>query len=134
MEIYVDGASAGDPGLSGIGIMLIADGIYEQISQPIEMMSNHEAEFIAMKTGITQALTYHPTFLRIYSDSKIVVQSIEKRHAKNPIFKPHLDTILQLLDTNDLFFVQWIPSASNKKADDLARQAIQKQKKDGFGA
>ncbi|EUJ24566.1 ribonuclease HI [Listeria grandensis FSL F6-0971] len=128
MEIYVDGASAGDPGLSGAGIVIIAEGIYEQISIPLGTMSNHEAEFIAIEKALTIAFSYSPTFIRLYSDSKIAIDSIEKKHAKNPLFKPHLDAILALTASLELFFIQWLPSASNKKADDLARQAIQKQR------
>ncbi|KGL40999.1 ribonuclease HI [Listeria sp. SHR_NRA_18] len=129
MEIYVDGASAGNPGPSGIGIVITADGTHEQISIPLGILSNHEVEFIAIKTALTKAIPYNPTFIRLYSDSKVAIDAIEKRYAKNPLFQPHLDTILQLIDSIDLFFIQWIPSASNKKADDLARQAIQKSKK-----
>ncbi|EUJ31125.1 ribonuclease HI family protein [Listeria cornellensis] len=129
MEIYVDGASAGNPGPSGIGIVITADGIHEQISIPLGILSNHEAEFIAIKTALTKAIPYNPTFIRLYSDSKVAIEAIEKRYTKNPLFQPHLDTILPLIESIDLFFIQWIPSASNKKADDLARQAIQKSKK-----
>ncbi|MBC1501937.1 ribonuclease HI family protein [Listeria weihenstephanensis] len=128
MEIYADGASAGNPGLSGIGIVIIADGIYEQISLPLGILSNHEAEFIAIKTALTKAVTYKPFLVRLYSDSRVAVEAIEKRYAKNPLFKPHLDVILDLIDSLELCFIQWIPSTSNKKADQLARQAIQKQK------
>ncbi|MBA3925018.1 ribonuclease HI family protein [Listeria rustica] len=129
MEIYVDGASAGNPGPSGVGIVITADGVYEQISIPLGILSNHEAEFIAIKMALIQAVTYEPTFIRLYSDSKVAIEAIEKRYAKNPLFQPHLDSILPLIESIDLFFIQWIPSASNKKADDLARQAIQKSKK-----
>ncbi|EUJ49389.1 RNase H family protein [Paenilisteria rocourtiae] len=129
MEIYADGASAGNPGPSGIGIVITADGIHEQISIPLGILSNHEAEFIAIKTALAKAIPYNPSFIRLYSDSKVAVDAIEKRYVKNPLFQSHLDAILHFIEPLDLFFIQWIPSASNKKADDLARQAIHKHKK-----
>lgn len=82
MEIYVDGASAGNPGPSGIGIVITADGIHEQISIPLGILSNHEAEFIAIKTALTKAIPYNPTFIRLYSDSKVAIEAIEKRYTK----------------------------------------------------
>ncbi|HCW3315550.1 TPA: ribonuclease HI, partial [Listeria monocytogenes] len=51
MEVFVDGASAGNPGPSGAGIVLKAEGIYEQFAIPLTVMTNHEAEFIAIKLG-----------------------------------------------------------------------------------
>ncbi|WP_239254481.1 ribonuclease HI family protein [Listeria ilorinensis] len=129
MEIYVDGASSGNPGQSGAGIVLIADGIYEQHAVPLGLYTNHEAEFIATKLGLELALPKQPTLIRLYTDSKIVIESIEKKHAKNLLFKPLLDEILQLIEQVPLFFIEWKNVAQNKQADQLARQAIQKARR-----
>ncbi len=56
MEVFVDGASAGNPGPSGAGIVLKAEGIYEQFAIPLTVMTNHEAEFIAIKLGLEEAI------------------------------------------------------------------------------
>ncbi|WP_099222218.1 ribonuclease HI family protein [Listeria costaricensis] len=129
MEIYVDGASSGNPGLSGAGVVLVANGIYEQHAIPLGAYTNHEAEFMAVKLGLELACSKQPTLIRLYTDSKIVIESIEKRHAKNPLFKPLLDQILQLIDQVPLFFIEWKNVAQNKQADQLARQAIQKARR-----
>lgn len=131
MEAFVDGASAGNPGPSGAGIVLKADGIYEQLAIPLAVMTNHEAEFIAIKLGLEAALKKQATFIRLYSDSKVAIEAIQKRHAKNPLFKHHLDEILQMSDSLTLFFVEWRHVSQNKQADQLARQAIKKQKQPG---
>ncbi|MBF2489547.1 ribonuclease HI family protein [Listeria marthii] len=131
MEVFVDGASAGNPGPSGAGIVLKADGIYEQLAVPLEIMTNHEAEFIAIKLGLEEALKKQATFIRLYSDSKVAIEAIHKRHAKNPLFKPHLETILEMADSLELFFAEWRNVSQNKQADQLARQAIKKQKQPG---
>ncbi|WP_088808595.1 MULTISPECIES: ribonuclease HI family protein [Listeria] len=128
MDVFVDGASSGNPGLSGAGIVLKADQIYEQHAIPIGILTNHEAEFIACKLGLELALTHNPEFIRIYTDSKIVLDSVEKNYVKNPLFKPHLDAILKLAEQVPLFYINYRNVAQNKKADELARQAIQSEK------
>lgn len=132
MEVFVDGASAGNPGPSGAGIVLKAEGIYEQFAVPLAVMTNHEAEFIAIKLGLEEALKTQATFIRLYSDSKVAIEAIHKRHAKNPLFKPHLEAILEMADSVELFFAEWRNVSQNKQADQLAHQAIKKQKQTGI--
>ncbi len=50
-EIYVDGASAGNPGPSGIGIFIKHEGKAESFSIPIGVHTNQEAEFLALIEG-----------------------------------------------------------------------------------
>ncbi|GEK33034.1 ribonuclease HI family protein [Kurthia sibirica] len=126
LEIYVDGASAGNPGLSGIGIFIKGEGQSLQISEAIGQSDNHTAEFIAMIRGLQEAQRLGSTFVSVRSDSKIVVASIEKRHAKH--FKELVAQVLELVDSFELFFIKWVPSDQNRAADNLARQGIQKNK------
>lgn len=48
IEVYIDGASAGNPGPSGAGIFIKGQGAHEKYSLPLGIMSNHEAEFHAL--------------------------------------------------------------------------------------
>ncbi|EHL2507365.1 reverse transcriptase-like protein, partial [Listeria monocytogenes] len=102
-----------------------------QFAIPLAVMTNHEAEFIAIKLGLEEALKKQATLIRLYSDSKVAIEAIHKRHAKNPLFKPHLDAILEMADSLELFFAEWRNVSQNKQADQLARQAIKKQKQPG---
>lgn len=130
MEIFVDAASAGNPGLSGAGIVLSQGELHEQLAIPLGKMTNHEAEFIAIKLGLRRAVELGETaFVRVYSDSKVAIEAIEKRFVKNPLFKPHLEEILQLISHFSLFFIEWRSVTKNRKADELARRAIQSQRK-----
>lgn len=130
MEIFVDAASAGNPGLSGAGIVLSQGELHEQLAIPLGTMTNHEAEFIAIKLGLRRAVELGETaFVRVYSDSKVAIEAIEKRFVKNPLFKPHLEEILQLISNFSLFFIEWRSVTKNRKADELARRAIQSQRK-----
>ena len=54
IELYVDGASAGNPGKSGIGIFIKGEGHDVKISENIEPTNNHTAEFQALLRGMEE--------------------------------------------------------------------------------
>ncbi|AMO85071.1 14.7 kDa ribonuclease H-like protein [Solibacillus isronensis B3W22] len=126
LEVYIDGASAGNPGPSGIGIFIKGEGQHVKISEPIGNTNNHQAEFTALLRGLEEALKIGSSFVSVRSDSKIVVSSIDKAYVKNEDFKPYLEQALSLIEQFDLFFIKWIPEKENKAADVLAREAILK--------
>ena len=51
IELYTDGASAGNPGKSGIGVFIKGEGHLIKISESIEPTNNHTAEFLALLRG-----------------------------------------------------------------------------------
>lgn len=124
IEVYIDGASKGNPGPSGAGVFI--KGIKEPVflSIPLEAMSNHEAEFHALLIALEYCVKNDLTMVSFRTDSKIVEQSIDKEYSKNEIFIPLLEKSLLLINQLDLFFIKWIPSNLNKVADELARKAI----------
>ncbi|MGX7148925.1 ribonuclease HI family protein [Enterococcus ureasiticus] len=128
LRIYVDAATKGNPGPSGGGIVIVGDALHEQIHVPLGECSNHEAEFKvfikALQLVIEKELNDQTVL--IHSDSKIVVQTIEKQHAKNAMFQPYLQTFQQLESHFPLLLVKWLPESQNKGADTLAKQALQK--------
>lgn len=126
LEVYVDAATAGNPGESGIGIFIKGEGHVLKFSEAIGVMSNHEAEFAALVRGLEEAAKLHSSLISMRSDSKVVVASIEKRYVKNDVFQPYLQRALTLIDSFDLFFIKWIPDHENRAADALARQAIKR--------
>ena len=129
LEVYIDAASAGNPGPSGIGVYIKGEGHQIKISEYIGETNNHIAEFQALIRGLEEAIKLGSNLVSMRSDSKIVVTSVEKAYVKSDDFKPFLDRALQLIEEIDLFFIKWIPDNQNKAADALAREAIQKNKK-----
>ncbi|PGS48945.1 reverse transcriptase-like protein [Bacillus sp. AFS041924] len=124
IEVYIDGASKGNPGPSGAGIFI--KGIKEPVflSIPLDSMSNHEAEFHALLIALDYCVKNNLSIVSFRTDSKIVEESIDKKYSKNDLFIPLLEKSLYLINQLDLFFIKWIPSSSNKVADELARKAI----------
>lgn len=129
LEVFIDGASAGNPGPSGIGLFIKGEGNLIKISEYIGETNNHVAEFSALIRGLEEAKKLGTDIVSVRSDSKIVVGSIEKQFVKNEEYKPFLEKALQLTNQFQLFFIKWIPDHENKAADALARQAIIKGKK-----
>ncbi|GKV67992.1 ribonuclease H [Sporosarcina sp. NCCP-2716] len=128
IELYTDGASAGNPGLSGIGIFLTGEGRSLKISEPTAPCDNHTAEFRALIRGLEEAAALTTGMLSVRSDSQLVVQAVEKEFVKNPSYKPLLAEVLRLAAGFDFFFIKWIPDSANRAADALAREAIHKQR------
>lgn len=128
LEIFIDGASKGNPGESGIGIYLKGEGQHKKISEVIEDTNNHIAEFQALIRALEEAINFKSELVWLRSDSKIVVSSIEKRYVKSDEFKPYLQKALDLIDQIPTFFIKWIPEKENRTADQLAKQAIHSRK------
>lgn len=128
IEVYIDGASAGNPGPSGAGIFIKGNGTAEKYSIPLGIMSNHEAEYHALIKALEICLEkgYSKQLVSFRTDSELVNKAIEKEFAKNKLYAPLLQTAFQLSKQFDLFFIKWIPSIENKVADGLARTAIRK--------
>lgn len=124
--VYTDGASSGNPGASGAGIYIKADREVYEYAIPLGSMSNHEAEFHAVIHALNICKKQFPQeILSFRSDSKIVVDTIEKDFTKNNVFRPLLELIREKSADFPYFFIKWIPSSTNFHADLLARQAIQ---------
>jgi ribonuclease HI len=128
LDVFIDGASAGNPGASGIGIFIKGEGHQIKITEVIDDTNNHIAEFHALVRALEEVKKLKSDFIWMRSDSKIVVASIEKRYVKNEEYKPYLETALTMIDTIPTFFIKWIPDKENRAADALARQAIQTKK------
>ncbi|MEH7113438.1 reverse transcriptase-like protein [Neobacillus niacini] len=128
IEVYIDGASAGNPGPSGAGIFIKGNGKAEKYSIPLGNMSNHEAEYHAFIKALEICLEkgYSKSVVSFRTDSQLVSNAVEKEFVKNKLYLPLFEKALSLSKQFDLFFMKWIPSIENKTADELARLAIRK--------
>ncbi|GAA0350080.1 reverse transcriptase-like protein [Bacillus horti] len=125
IKVYIDGASAGDPGQSGAGIYINhGGGNVEHISRPLGLLTNHEAEFEALLIALKHGEERKWAIVSFHTDSQLVEQAVEKRFVKNKKYQPYLEEALELISHFDLFFIKWIPSKENQVADQLARDAI----------
>ncbi|OIJ12814.1 ribonuclease HI [Anaerobacillus arseniciselenatis] len=124
IEVYIDGASTGNPGLAGAGIFIKANGKVEHYSIPLGEMTSHEAEFWALIKALEICIDKGYKVVSFRTDSKVVDDAIEARYAKREPFASLINKALPSIDQFDLFFLKWIPGKNNATADRLAKQAI----------
>ena len=78
IEIYTDGASSGNPGPGGFGVILRSGKHYKELSAGFRKTTNNRMELLAVISGL-EAIKTPNQDVTIYSDSKYVIDSIEKR-------------------------------------------------------
>lgn len=69
IHIYTDGASSGNPGPSGIGVILRYGGHEKEISRSIGVATNNIAELEAIRAGL-EAVRRKDLPVRVYTDSQ----------------------------------------------------------------
>lgn len=77
ITIYTDGASRGNPGPGGYGVVLMAGNHRKEISEGFRLTTNNRMELLSVIVGL-EALKKDGSPVTIYSDSKYVVDSVEK--------------------------------------------------------
>ncbi len=76
ISLYTDGACSGNPGRGGYGAILSYQGHEKVMSEGFVLTTNNRMELLAAIKGL-EALK-EPCAVRLYSDSKYLVDAIEK--------------------------------------------------------
>jgi ribonuclease HI len=80
LDLYCDGASRGNPGPAAIGIVVVdhdTDAVLAKTGKTIGEKTNNEAEYEAIKRGLTLAWKdYKASTVRVYSDSQLVIRQL----------------------------------------------------------
>ena len=77
ISIYTDGASRGNPGPGGYGVVMKYGEHRKEISEGFRLTTNNRMELLSVIVAL-EALKKPGTPVTIYSDSKYVVDSVEK--------------------------------------------------------
>ena len=80
--MYTDGAARGNPGPGGYGTVLIAGSHRKEIAQGYRKTTNNRMELLAVIVGL-EAMKKSGNEITVYSDSKYVVDSVEKKWVFN---------------------------------------------------
>ena len=80
--IYTDGAARGNPGPGGFGVVMMSGPHRKELSQGFSLTTNNRMELMAAVVGL-EALKVQPCKVTIYTDSKYVADSVEKRWVFN---------------------------------------------------
>lgn len=126
--IYIDGASSGNPGPSGIGIVIYQDGEeIDTFSRKIGDATNNIAEYKALIEGLKLAKKNSLKNIKIYSDSLLVVKQIKGEYlVRDAILRKLYKVAIGLLKEFPKAEIRHINSCKNKEANRLAQFAIKK--------
>lgn len=77
IKIFTDGAAQGNPGPGGYGTIMKYGAHEKELSQGFELTTNNRMELMAVIAGL-EAIKRQDIPVTIYSDSKYVVEAVEK--------------------------------------------------------
>ncbi len=131
LVMYVDGASSGNPGPAGIGIV-ISDRDGRQVgkvSSYIGRGTNNFAEYTALIRALRIAIYYKTKALKIRTDSELAVKQVKGEYkVSNKNIKPLYDEVVRLKKMINNCRIEHVTRNLNEKADYLAGKAISSHK------
>ena len=75
--IYTDGSAKGNPGNGGYGVVMIYGSYRKEISEGFELTTNNRMELLSVIVALENLKKSNQSVM-VYSDSKYVVDAIEK--------------------------------------------------------
>ncbi|AEA43068.1 ribonuclease HI [Fluviicola taffensis] len=133
IEIYTDGSSRGNPGPGGYGVILKYKSSLKELSQGFRLTTNNRMELIAVIIAL-ESLKTTSIPIKVYSDSKYVIDSIQKRwvnswQSKGFAKKKNKDLWMRYLKIEKQFQIEFIwvrghnGHPENERCDILAVEA-----------
>ncbi|MCD5397844.1 ribonuclease HI family protein [candidate division NPL-UPA2 bacterium] len=126
--IYVDGASRGNPGRAGVGVIVYDERKNippKRIKQYLGKTTNNVAEYIALIYGLQEGLICQAKYLTIYTDSELIVKQLDGSYRiKNELLKIFFKQVEHLRQGFKEVKIKHINREGNQEADKLANQAI----------
>lgn len=133
IKIFTDGSSRGNPGPGGYGVVMLYKGNRKELSQGYKITTNNRMELTAVIKAL-EAIKKNSIKVTIYSDSKYVVESVEKGWIwnwgkKNFKKKKNIDLWKQFIPLYKKFNIKfvWVKGHAgikeNERCDELANLA-----------
>ncbi len=82
VQIYTDGGASGNPGPGGYGALMMYGEHRKELSGGFRLTTNNRMELLAVITAL-EALNKPGMEVDVYSDSKYVVDAVQKRWVMN---------------------------------------------------
>jgi len=125
--LYTDGASRGNPGDAGAGIVLLDSCGGEVLTRSVYLgkCTNNVAEYQALIAGLEIALEKGCRKLNIFMDSELIVRQVQGTYkVKNEQLKPLFSQVQDLLARLQFWHIRHVPRKENFRADELANRGI----------
>lgn len=122
---YVDGGSLGNPGPSGIGVIISgpADGKI-RIAKWIGHQDNNVAEYVALLEALQYAVSLKAKALHVYSDSQVVVKQMSGEYRCRSPRLYSLNFVCRKLARSIDFSISHVPREKNAEANRLVHFAV----------
>jgi len=127
VEIYVDGGSRGNPGPSGVGVVILDTNgkRLKEISKYIGETTNNIAEYNALLYGLEEALILRIDEIVVNLDSELVAKQLTGDYrVKDSGLKPLFERAMNMLKSFKSFEIRHIGREKNEEADKLVNRAI----------
>ena len=126
LEIYIDGASKGNPGPSGVGVVICSNGkTVKNTAVYIGNTTNNIAEYSALIYGLQEALILKAQKITINTDSQLLYRQVKRIYRiKNPGILGLYNQAVHLMSGFREVLINNIPRQNNRGADKLANLAI----------
>ena len=127
---YVDGGSLGNPGPSGIGVVIDNPlGQKIRIAKWIGLQDNNVAEYLALLEALQCAVKLRAQAIHVYSDSQVVVRQMTGQYrCRSPrLYSLHW-TCRKLCRSLD-FSISYVPREYNVEANALASSAARNRRR-----
>jgi ribonuclease HI len=128
--LYVDGGARGNPGPSGVGVVITDRDGNELVraNDYIGVATNNAAEYRALLLGLERARALGASEVEIVNDSELVARQVEGRYrVKSADLRPLHAQALRALEAFDRWSIRSVPRAQNEVADALVNEAIDAQ-------
>jgi ribonuclease HI len=127
---YVDGGSHGNPGPSGIGVIIEAgEGETVRIAKWIGHQDNNVAEYLALLEALQHAVAVNARALHVFSDSQVMVKQMTGEYACRSPRLHSLNWTCRKLARGVEFSITYIPRENNREANHLAHKAAKSRQR-----
>jgi len=125
---YVDGGCLGNPGPSGIGVVIngCADGPI-RIAKWIGHQDNNVAEYAALMEALQYAVSLKARKLHVFSDSQVVVKQMTGEYTCRSPRLYSLHWTCRKLARSLKFSISHVPREDNAEANGLAQTALRRK-------
>ena len=128
IHAYTDGASSGNPGPAGIGVVLRCGGRCREISEYIGVATNNVAELTAIQRALAAVRNKHLP-VRLYTDSGYALGMLSlnwKPKANHELIAAIRRSMAEFRDLKLVKVRGHHGVADNERADELATSAVRK--------
>lgn len=125
--IYIDGASRGNPGPAGVGIIIHdeKEELVDELCEYIGKTTNNVAEYQALLVALERARSLGAETLTVYSDCELLVRQMAGDYrVKDKILKSLYQKARKSLKNFGTVNISYLTRKKNKRADRLANKGI----------